>query len=112
MSEQLSLEIWRGSEFGPIEIGGIDENGAAVDLTGYAVQADCRAKPAGPVVFNLGPSIVAGKVRLYHAGAASWALPAGEFFFDIVLTPPGGERMAPVYPNSKVKVLTPISQPE
>lgn len=111
MSEALSEIIWRGSKFGPIDIEAVDENNAPVDLTGYGVQADCRAKPGGSILFNLGPSIVSGKVRLSKTGAESWALGEGEFLFDIVLTPPGGERMPPLYPGSKVVVKTPISQP-
>lgn len=111
MSEQLSEEIWRGSEFGPITIGAIDENGATVDLTGYTAQVDCRAKAGVAVAFNLGPSIVGGEVRLYLDGAATWGLTAGEYLFDVVLTPPAGERMPPLYVGSKVVVKTPISQP-
>lgn len=73
-----------------------DATGAPVDLTGYTARMDVRTAPGGSLVASIiqGSGIVlggaAGTITPTLSAAATGAMRAGTYAYDILLTSPAG----------------------
>lgn len=111
----LDLTIYRGITFGRT-LTCTDSAGAAVDLTGYSVQADVRRHPkSADVEFDLNAEISdepGGIITLSLSDEETDALEENlpTLRWDLVLTNNSGERFGPFLLGS-VRVLTLVSQP-
>lgn len=91
-------EFKRGTTFDFVGVA-TDENDAAVDLTGYAVEAQLRrwsGSAVGDLIADLEGELLvdAGNFRVHFddmGATESWAL--GCAAFDIVFVTPGGDRL-------------------
>lgn len=109
----LSLTLWRGTTFGPVEITCKDSNGDVVDLTGWSVFAQVRATTGSHVVLDLEPSIplgTDGKVTFGFTDEETIEIPHGEYVWDLVLEQPTGEKLGPILAGSFV-VKTAVTRP-
>ncbi len=111
----LNLVLKRGVTFGPVTITCTDANGAAVALGGWSAFAHVRKDPAAGLLLDFAPVIAgndtAGIVTLPAVPwAATAALEAGVFFWDLILQDPAGRRLDPIL-SGTVTVTTPTTQP-
>lgn len=112
MCASHNLHIRRGISFGPVELECTDDAGAPIDLTGWHVWAEIRRTPETSVVADLSPLIsdpTTGVIRIRLNKAATAAIPAGEYGWDLVLETPAGDRMLLI--QGRVFVSGVITQP-
>lgn len=96
----LNLQIFQGATFGPQTIYLTDDNGAALNITGYAPLAHASRAPGCPSEFDLAPSVsngTNGEVALSHSNGNTANFPAGRFGWDLLLQSPTGAISGPYY---------------
>lgn len=94
MATISNLVIDQGTTFSSI-ITLTNQDGTAMNLTGYTVASQFRKSYQSSTATNFTASIydaIAGKVRLQLTPAASSAVKAGRYLYDIELTSPTGEK--------------------
>jgi hypothetical protein len=111
-AEKLNLDITKGTSYGPVQISCTDALGAPVPLAGWKAFAEARKSVNGIVVLDFAPVIAAddaaGLVTFPAlAYAATAALPAGSFGWDVILETPAGIRLEPFLAG--VLTVTPIN---
>jgi len=95
----LDLKIYHGITFGPMTIACKDAAGAAVDLTGWLVYAQARVSFRTPA-FDLLPTIsdeAGGVITILLTDEQTFALPVGNFRWDLILENPAGEKLGPYF---------------
>jgi hypothetical protein len=94
MATISNLVIDQGTTFSSI-ITLTNQDGTAMNLTGYTVAAQFRKSYQSSTFTNFTASIydaLAGKVRLQLSPAASTGIKAGRYLYDIELTSPTNEK--------------------
>lgn len=95
----LYLQVFRGTDLS-IELTFQDDDGAAVNITGYTFVAQVRSTPeSGVLVANLLPTITdaaAGKLTLTMTDVTSLALTAGVYEWDLLEQNPDTLRLGPL----------------
>lgn len=94
MATISNLVIDQGTTFSSI-ISLTNQDGTAMNLTSYTVKSQFRKSYQSSSATDFTASIydaVAGKVRLQLTPAASSAVRAGRYLYDIELTAPTGEK--------------------
>jgi hypothetical protein len=110
----LDFTIYQGITFGPVLINCLDAADAAVDITGWTLQADVRRTlQDGVVEFNLGASITngaTGEITLTLTDEETDLLDAGSYVWDLVLENLSGQRLGP-FAVGRVRVKPVSSRP-
>jgi hypothetical protein len=117
------IDIIRGITHAPIVVVFKNSAGDQVNLqTGWAVFAQVRKKPKGPVVFDLAPVILdtafsiygttgPGRVKIADfTDEQTLAMSDAKLLWDIVLENPDGQRLGP-FVAGKFDVATIITEP-
>lgn len=94
MATISNLVVDQGTTFSSI-ISLTNQNGTAMDLTGYTVKSQFRKSYQSSTATDFTASIydaAAGKVRLQLTPTATSNVRAGRYLYDIELTSPIGEK--------------------
>jgi hypothetical protein len=84
-----------------------------IDLTGWTIWAYVKSTVAGALVLDLNPTVsspTTGKVDLSMTDTETFALNPGNFFWDLILQNPTGERIGPLFSGS-FNVIRPVTDP-
>lgn len=98
----FNLRIYQGANFGPVTIYCQNSNGAAVNLTGWGVNAYAKDQAGcgkGPVVLDLGANIsnaANGEITLSRNAAATANDQSGVLVWDLVPTNATGVILGPL----------------
>lgn len=109
---ELDLEIYIGTQFGPLIITCLDSNGDAVNIRGYTVEAEARTSSTATASFDVGASITngdAGEITLKKLHTATDDLTAGRYRWDLILVTGAGVRIGPILAGT-LKVTQPITR--
>lgn len=107
----VNLAITAGVDFGPVVITCYDALGAVLPLAGWKAYSEARSrtrgKPDGAAIIDFAPVIAsddaAGVVTVPALTYAQTAdLPAGTYYWDLVLENPSGVRLEPPVVGSVV----------
>lgn len=96
----LDLTIWKGITFGPEVMTLHDGDDQPVDLTGWSVYAHVRHKLGGYVILDLAPQITdaaAGEITIEVDYTLPRTLQAGSYLWDLIVEPPTGVRLGPLF---------------
>lgn len=93
MPANYNMELWRGDYF-PMTITLKNDNGTALNLTGYTAKASIRANFDDPVAYNFTVTITAatGTISIVLPSSVSSTIPAGDYIWDFQVTEPSGNN--------------------
>lgn len=97
---KLDVTFLRTIDFVAVQYQFTDANGAAINYTGYTIDADARKTPDSPLAFTMGISWVdasTGTYQIAKTDTETADLVVGEYTYDVVLTTAGGVRLPPVF---------------
>jgi hypothetical protein len=109
---KLDLEMYIGTQFGPLIITCLDTNGDPVNIRGYTVEAEARTSSTATASFDVGATITngdAGEITLKKLHTETATLVPGRPRWDLILVTPAGVRIGPILAGT-VKVTQPITR--
>lgn len=114
-TENLDIEIARGTTFGPIAFNCRDEEGNPVPLAGWSAMAEIRKDTnAASAMLDLAPLVAADDaIGVVTIPEVHWSvtagLPACLAIWDLILQDPYGRRVGPII-GGRVSISTPSTQ--
>jgi len=98
---KLNLTIYQGATFLPVRFTALDENGAAVNLTGWSVYAVARVSPTKAEAFDFAPVVTTAASGLITipqmTDEATAVLTPGRYTWDMILENGAGQRLGPYF---------------
>lgn len=108
----LNITFLRNIDFVATQYQLCDEDGNAIDYTGYTIDADARKDVDSALAFTMGISWVdasTGTYQIAKTDTETAAMTVGDYIYDVVLTNASSIRLPPVF-TAKVFVRNVCTQ--